>query len=236
MFFLDPSNDNSASIIREQNIPNLKLIESEERKGFAAGLNEAVLASKGDVLARMDGDDICLPWRFQLQVALMEGQSLDALYSTAVVFGKSVRPFGLMPQFPNSLSPEEVCLELLFRNPLVHPTLMIRREAFETIGGYSEASAEDYDLALRLCIQRFRIARNALPTVAYRIHPHQATANAKWNELVESDPIISASRQRLEEVAQATSSIDKDARRRLMFSKRPMLKLEARGVTGIIRR
>ena len=233
---LDPSKDSSHRIIEDLAIPNLTCIVTQDRIGFARGLNLAIEHSRFDTLARMDADDICLPWRFPLQKRLLGRTKVDALYSTALVFGKPVRPFGIAPQLPTSLGNEVVSIELVFRNPLVHPTLLMRRDAVEAVGGYREVSAEDYDLALRLAVADKKIMRHWLPTVAYRLHQEQVTADPRWQARVDSDEMIGRSRAILRMKLASEFGKSPEILRERKLRRRPLLRLESRGLPGIIDR
>ena len=233
---LDPSKDESQRVIEELSIPNLRCITTSERIGFARGLNLAIELSRFDFVARMDADDICLPWRFPLQKRILLREKVDALYSTAIVYGKPVRPFGIAPQLPISLGNEEVSIELVFRNPLVHPTLFMRREAVEAIGGYRESAAEDYDLALRFVLADKKIMRHWLPTVAYRLHEDQVTADPLWQAKVYGDEMITHSRAGLRKHLTSDSGSSPELLRERILKGRPLLRIEGRGVPGIIAR
>src|SRR5690606_12676863 len=93
---------------------------------------------------------------------------------------------------PSRIAPEDFGLHLLLTNPVAHPTLMARRSALERVGGYREVPTEDYDLWLRLAAGGARLERQALPGLAYRMHPGQITASATWRRASWTDPTISA--------------------------------------------
>jgi hypothetical protein len=63
---------------------------------------------------------------------------------------------------------------LLTRNPFVHSSVLMRREAFLRVGGYRAAFApsEDYDLLLRMS-ERSQCANLKQTVVKYRLHPYQ---------------------------------------------------------------
>ena len=48
------------------------VIRKSERMGFVNALNECLNAAKGEFVARMDGDDISLPNRFEIQLQYAE--------------------------------------------------------------------------------------------------------------------------------------------------------------------
>ena len=48
------------------------LLQNEKNLGLNQTLNNCLAAATGDYIARMDGDDDCMPERFERQVALLE--------------------------------------------------------------------------------------------------------------------------------------------------------------------
>ena len=147
-------------------------------------LNTLISEARGTYIGRMDADDICLPGRFQAQLWFLERNKLDFVFSNAILFGRSVRPLGFVPQPPTKLNHEESGLYLGFSNPFVHPTMLARRSALEALSGYSELAAEDYDLWVRAWTSGFRFSRMAFYGVLYRVHPSQVTRHPGFNQIV----------------------------------------------------
>lgn len=148
--------------------------------GIARALAAGHAAARGAFLARMDADDVSLPGRLPRQVALLEeDRSLG-------VVGVQVEPFpeeavgeGLFRYvaWQNAiLTPADHAREIFVEAPLCHPSVMLRREALEAVGGFREETwAEDYDLWLRLHTQGFRMAKVPAVLLRWRHHPGRAT-------------------------------------------------------------
>ena len=162
-------------------------------------LNKLLVVSRGTFIGRMDSDDICLPGRFQSQLRFLERNKLDFVFSNSILFGKSVKPFGFIPQPPVRLNHEESGLYLAFSNPFVHPTMLARRSCLESLSGYSELSAEDYDLWIRAWTSGFRFSRMAGYGVLYRVHTSQVTHHPHFNQVALQDAKLNGSRVKLEE-------------------------------------
>src|SRR5205807_4384385 len=74
------SSDQSGAIVKGFDDPRIRLIREENTAWVAVRLNQAISASRGQFIARMDGDDICFPQRLALQVArLQEDPQVDLL-------------------------------------------------------------------------------------------------------------------------------------------------------------
>jgi hypothetical protein len=100
----------------------------------------------------MDSDDVSEPQRFEKQVAYMrEHPDVVALGSRVVL----IDPYGSRVEKPtHKISHLEIESELLngVGWAMVHPTVMMRRDALMKVGGYREdlMVSEDLDLFLRL--------------------------------------------------------------------------------------
>lgn len=124
-------------------------------EGIVPALRCGVEAARGDLLARMDADDLAHRRRLELQVEAMDRRPELAACGTAVRFfprrslGSGMRRY---ERWLNSLAdPEELRRDLFVECPVAHPTLMIRPRALAEAGGYRDPGwPEDYDLILRL--------------------------------------------------------------------------------------
>ncbi|WP_300156612.1 glycosyltransferase [Solidesulfovibrio sp.] len=143
------------------------------KSGLGASLNAAAAVADGRLLARMDADDVSLPERLAHQATF-----LDAHQDVAVC-GTFLRTFGAPPRRIVRLPTEDAAIraELLFSCPVMHPTVMLRREVLETLGGYDPAVryGEDYDLWVR-AMGRFAFANLPRPLLRYRRHAGQMGA------------------------------------------------------------
>ena len=93
----DGSNDGGADRVKEFNDPRINIIRREQRKGLACRLNEAVRIARADIIARMDGDDICYPERLAKQMSFLRSNpTIDLVASKAIVFRGEGRILGVM--------------------------------------------------------------------------------------------------------------------------------------------
>ena len=167
----DGSRDGSLAIVQEiaRRDPRVRVI-SRENRGLTETLNELLAAARGELVARMDADDVCLPDRFERQLAF-----LDAHPEVVCVGGDPV----MIDDRGRLLTVLELPVEdaeiqakaLVGHAPLFHPAAMIRRAALERIGGYRHEfwPAEDLDLWLRLG-EIGALANLRGPVLRYRLH------------------------------------------------------------------
>jgi hypothetical protein len=150
-------------------------------RGISRALNQAIGLARGDFLARMDADDISLPGRLALQVRHLSAHpDLGVLGTQALLMDESGRERGRL-RVP--VGTARVHAALGTSSPLIHPTVMMRRDAVLMAGGYRPLfdGAEDYDLWLRLAT-RTRLDNLAQPLLRYRRHQRQQSRQRTFQQ------------------------------------------------------
>jgi hypothetical protein len=147
----DGSVDGSVERVFSSEDPRLRLVTHTENLGIVAALNSGLSVATGDLIARIDADDIARPNRLQAQVDLMDarpGVGLCATGWTTVDLVDS-RPVSQLTPVRHHGG---LRLNLLYGNPIHHSTVMFRHALVEQVGGYlpERWPVEDYDLWLRL--------------------------------------------------------------------------------------
>ena len=115
-----------------------------ENYGLADSLNELLvraLENRYLYFARMDIDDICLPYRFEKQVNYLKH------FSSVDILGGYIEEFSLkgttIVKYP--LCHTAMHKTFAKRNPLAHMTVMFRRTYFEKAGLYPTDTEKDED-------------------------------------------------------------------------------------------
>jgi glycosyltransferase involved in cell wall biosynthesis len=149
-------------------------------QGIAKSLEIAAREARAPLLARMDADDICDRRRLELQAGyLKEYPDLDVLGSKIQMFPRDQLSDGLLryESWVNGvLTHEEISRDLFIESPLPHPSIMMRRETFERLGGYRDAGwPEDYDLWMRMAREGCRFAKLSEVLLWWRDWPHRAS-------------------------------------------------------------
>jgi glycosyltransferase involved in cell wall biosynthesis len=175
----------------------LSVFYMDQAQGIANALNYLVKKSKGKYVARMDQDDICVESRFRKQLRFLEGRGYDFVFANAVLFGKQIRPFGLIPQLPYGLDSQTSKLFLALQNPFVHPTMLARKSALAALDYFRPCIAEDYDLWLRAATRGFKLGKLKSYGIFYRVHKGQFSQTANFNRRVDTDFLVSESRTEL---------------------------------------
>ncbi|MYL30781.1 glycosyltransferase [Halobacillus halophilus] len=169
----DGSVDQTASIISSIKDPRIKLYKNKTNEGLTKNLNKAWDLSKGDLIARMDGDDISSSRRFEKQVSFFE-QNKDIS-----LLGCNSKNIGANKKNKSAAANhEELKCSLFLRVPFPHSGVMLRKEDFDNIGmKYDEdfKYAQDFDLWVRASrVLKFYKLPEVL--LEYRIHEGQASS------------------------------------------------------------
>ena len=161
----DGSTDGSAEIARRAwtDGDGLRIV-SIPHSGIVAALHAGCRAARGGLIARMDADDTCRFDRLSRQAALLADRP-DVAVCSCLVAAPDGEPYQggyrHYVDWVNGLTePGSIALARFIESPIPHPSVLIRREALDAVGGYRDAGwAEDYDLWLRLFEAGFRFAK-----------------------------------------------------------------------------
>lgn len=170
-------------------------------------LNSMLALVETKYVARMDADDICMPWRFRIQRRFLDRtEEVDFAFSTAVLLeNKSILP-KVLPQFPMSLNSTEISYLLSEKATVMHPTLLARTASLRQIGGYRDVIAEDWDMWLRGAAEGLGFHRIGIFTIFYRISEGQYTSlNQKQLAISKDDPDFKLMRKEAKRIAEKSS-------------------------------
>lgn len=164
----DGSTDNSEKTIRNLSDSRVNYFY-QKNQGLAATLNNGIKLSKGKFIARLDQDDLMLQSRLAKQVEYLELHPDCAMVGTWSEIWVGTTPTNRGHYHP---TPHETLqLELLFDNPFVHSSMMIRADVLRDIGGYSVDKSrqppEDYELWSRIS-RKYRVANIPEVLTVYR--------------------------------------------------------------------
>lgn len=124
----------------------------ETNAGMAASLNKAVRLARGTFIARQDADDIAAPTRLEKQLRfLQDNPSIGVVGTWARIIDSEGNLTGQVHAPPHDQ--DEIRFFLLFDNPLVHSSVMMRKEVTETCGLYNEklhTLIQDYEYWYRI--------------------------------------------------------------------------------------
>jgi len=170
--------------------PRVRL-HREEARGLTVWLRRGVEEARGDLIARMDADDVCHPERLERQVAFLDAHpECVALGSDALLVDPECRP---IRRLGVRLRHEEIEAELLGGrgDALLHPASMFRRADALAVGSYRTRFrvSQCLDLFLRLG-ERGRLANLPEPLLRYRQHPDKVSGARKGEQRRSQDAIL----------------------------------------------
>lgn len=154
----DGSADDTFDIARHycaQYPEKILLLRNERNMGLNYTLNRCLAAATGEYIARMDGDDLCDPARFVLELSALEAHPEMAVVSTPMHYFDEggIWATGTAKAFPQPM-------DLLPGTPFCHAPCMARRDVICAIGGYTDdpkyLRVEDYDLWVKLYAAGYR--------------------------------------------------------------------------------
>lgn len=147
----DGSTDNTYEVAKKitDEHSNVILIRNERNMGLNFTLNHCLEYADTEYIARMDGDDISLPDRFEKEIKF-----LDTYKEYAVVSGPMIY-FDENGEFRTGKGKGEVLKQdFLHGSPICHAPCMIRTKIMKKVGGYSVADrllrVEDYHLWFKI--------------------------------------------------------------------------------------
>lgn len=169
----DCSTDRTVSIINQFNDKRIQLIVKEKNTGYTDSLNYAISIAKGQYIARMDGDDICVATRFEKQVAFLDANP------KIILCGSAIQIIGTDTILRHPASHEAIKVKLCFGTSFYHPSVMGRVEVFRAnLYDKTYEPAEDYDLWTRLAFQG-ELANLEEVLLWYRVHENQVSNEKK---------------------------------------------------------
>lgn len=167
----DCSTDGTVDIIKSLNDDRIQLHVKLKNSGYTNSLNYGLQIANGKYIARMDGDDISLPKRFEKQVTYLEanddvvvcGSALEIINKNTVINFKEFN--------------QDIKGKLLCGNHIAHPSVMMRKEVFVKNGltyDIDKEPAEDFDLWVRM-LKFGKLYNFKEVLLKYRVHEKQVS-------------------------------------------------------------
>ena len=143
----DGSTDNTYEVAKHyaDSHDNIILIRNKKNIKLAATLNNCLEYADTEYVARMDGDDISLPQRFEKEIRFLDKHPEYALVSCPMIYFDEKGDFrrGHSVEMPQKE-------DFSHGSPFCHAPVMMRTIILKEVGGYTEGKfterAEDYHL------------------------------------------------------------------------------------------
>lgn len=169
----DGSTDCSREIILGYDDSRIKFVENEANMGIAETMNKGINLAQGELIARMDADDICLLEKLEKQVEFMsQNQHIGILGGWTKTFGYGGE---FICKYP--VEDDRIRCELLFLNTFANPTIMIRKKIYldnDLFYNKTFVPSEDYELFSR-AFEYTSFANIPEVLLLYRMHESNIT-------------------------------------------------------------
>jgi glycosyltransferase involved in cell wall biosynthesis len=189
----DGSRDGTPDAVRAIADPRVELTVFERNRGACVALNTAIERSRGDYIAVLNSDDLFLPGKLAKQLAFLEANpQIAAVFGHPVLVNEQGQPFtdGTHKDaevfFVENRGRHDWLRQFFYNlNCLCHPTVLIRRQIYKTVGLYDPAMAQlpDLDMWVRIAM-RFDIHVMAEPLIQFRIRDNLSNASAARPEVL----------------------------------------------------
>lgn len=176
----NPSNTTFKDVILSYKDDRIKFYQNDVNFGLAMSMNKAAQISSTNCLVRMDADDIAENDRLLLQYKLFES-GYDLIFSRYTYIDETSNPINTSQATAQVVyNANEISRKIIMKNIIHHPTVMMRKDIFNAVGGYRNfPCAQDYDLWLRMAEYgcKFYMIDQAL--LKYRINSNSVSSK-KW--------------------------------------------------------
>ncbi|MBD3646405.1 MAG: glycosyltransferase [Pseudomonadales bacterium] len=155
-----------------------RIVALPENRGLIHALNTGLEHCTGELILRMDADDIARPERFARQIAFMDS------HAEITVAGTAMEEF--IDEQHRRIKPvreyhEDILRQMPWRNPVNHPTACFRRQAVVDVGGYPDLRyLEDYFLWAKLAVAGCRFQNLPEALHQYRFDDNTLYRRSGW--------------------------------------------------------
>lgn len=162
----DGSTDNSEFIIKSFDDKRIRYFH-KVNTGICETLNFGLSKANFDLIARIDCDDLMFENRLSVQFEFFNKNNVDVVGSNAIIINQDGFKIKCAKMPSDNLTIQKMLKS--FESPMIHPSVMYRKESVLAVGGYKENYADDYDLWLRM-IDKYKFANIESNLIYLRKH------------------------------------------------------------------
>lgn len=179
----DGSTDRTGDVLRGVAAVDKRIrVFDRPHGGVVLAMNYGLTQCRGDYIARMDSDDVCLPQRLELQKTLLDQRPEVGLVSGLVRFGgDGDRCLGYktyVDWINTVIEPEDIALARFVELPVANPSIMYRKELVSRFGPFYDGPfPEDYEFVLRLLEAGVVLAKVRAEVIVWNDPPTRLSRN-----------------------------------------------------------
>jgi hypothetical protein len=166
----DGSTDGSAQVIHSFDDPRMHYLR-RANGGPGKALNTGMRAATGEFVAFLDADDLMLPHRLATQLGVLEANPALSVVGSGFTWIDENDQGIFWPHhsWQHAMELNDIS-SWLFDCPFVRSTVMLRRRAWEDVGGFDEdlRGGEDWNFWMRLVLSGHRMAWHQEVVALYR--------------------------------------------------------------------
>jgi glycosyltransferase involved in cell wall biosynthesis len=183
----DVSQDNTPEIVRQFQDARIRLIENRENLGLVRNLHQAIQASKGDFICWLNQDDMFYRDKLERQLqALRTHHTVGACFSQKDDIDEKGNRVSRFNPSKSAVAAADHLVQLFGGCYLSAPTMMVKREVYERLGGFDPtySIAFDYDMWFKLK-RHYDIKIIPAPLLCFRHHAGNLSSE-------KNEPLIAA--------------------------------------------
>jgi predicted O-methyltransferase YrrM len=161
--------------------PRIVVLTNHHNVGAATSANRGIAASRGEIIARLDADDVAEPAHVaRLTAALDADPGLGLVGSAVRLIDEADAEHGVRSMPETDL---EIRWTILFHSPFFHSAVAYRRALFDAAGGYRDEELISQDSYLwHAMLPLTRAANLPEPLTRYRINSRGLTAGGEAHD------------------------------------------------------
>lgn len=177
----DCSTDNSLEIIKSFKDKRIVIHSNSQNLGQTRSLNIGFRLARSPRIARIDADDVALPFWIKRHVDFINKNLQFSVVTTGVVIIDDSNKIRKIIRFPESQ--EELLLKSLVGSPISHVGSLMNRDTILGVGGYREdlKIAADFELWSTLIRKKYMIT--SLKDITMAVRFHQASISKTENKI-----------------------------------------------------
>ena len=189
IFFDNKSSDNSLELLNKYLIKDkrIKLYINDKNAGLGIARSKALKLCSAEYIAVWDVDDTSHMSRFKTQLDFLIKNKDVALVASNVL----KLSYSQVTKYRIKSSPEFIKSQLIWRNILVHSSVMYKKKAALSVGGYDQSYnySQDYNFYLRLLKNNYKISSIDQYLCSQSINRNGLSLNKSMKKIIIKDQI-----------------------------------------------